>query len=140
MDGGIEYFGASNKAEQGFGAYSSGNFPVVVIYSLTGMAVVGAGGFFYWSNKRANRPSESVQTGIHPKYLRTIATSEASGGYHTNRGEGELVGSADYESHKSVYDSENRPSLSGNTTDAERNSDSSTKSRGTMPKGWKPEN
>jgi hypothetical protein len=143
VEDGIEYFGASNKAVQGYGAYSSGNFPVTIIYSMTGMAVLGTIGFFYWSNKRAKSQSSYMQTGIDPKYLRSITTSEAAGGYHTNRGEAELIGSSDYESHQSVYGSTNK--ISSNTTESlprefvQESASKPSETRGTMPKGWKPE-
>jgi hypothetical protein len=145
MNNGIEYFGASSKAVQGYGAYSSGNFPVTIIYSMTGMAVLGAVGFFYWSNKKANRESEHIQTGIDPKYLRSINTSEAAGGYHTNRGEAELIDNSVYEAHQSVYGStskltdDTKASLQKEFTQEPTQSRPS-ETRGAMPKGWKPEN
>jgi hypothetical protein len=96
---------------------------------MAGMAAAGAGGFFYWSNKKAKRESEYIQTGIDPKYLRASSTSEASGGYHTTRGEAELASDSGYEQHKSVYEQQG-------TLPKEEPKPSSN--RGSMPKDWKP--
>jgi hypothetical protein len=99
---------------------------------MAGMAAAGAGGFFYWSNKKAKQESEYIQRGIDPKYLRASSTSEASGGYHTTRGEAELAtGEPTYQQHESVYDE-----TASLPKDEQK---SSSASRGSMPKGWKPE-
>jgi hypothetical protein len=100
------------------------------------MAAAGAGGFFMWSNKKAKRESEYIQTGIDPKHLRGITTSEASGGYHTNRGEAELAtDDTSYKQHESVYD-QARGSLPKGYEQPKEEPKSS--SRGSMPKDWKP--
>lgn len=127
--GGHEVVGVSPTAPSGAAQTSTGSFPVFIIYGMAGMAAAGAGGFFYWSNKKAKQESEYVQRGIDPKYLRAVNTSEASGGYHTTRGEAELAG-AEHEQHKSVYDT------SGQSLPKEE--PKSDSSRGSMPKGWKP--
>jgi hypothetical protein len=98
---------------------------------MAGMAAAGAGGFFYWSNKKAKQESEYIQRGIDPKYLRATSTSEAAGGYHTTRGEAELASGTGYEQHESVYGKE------GGTLPEEEKKPGA--SRGSMPKGWKPE-
>jgi hypothetical protein len=98
---------------------------------MAGMAAAGAGGFFYWSNKKAKQETEYIQRGIDPKYLRATSTSEASGGYHTTRGEAELASGSEYTQHESVYGQQ------GGTLPEEERKPSS--SRGSMPKGWKPE-
>ena len=69
------------------------------------------------------------QQGIDPSQLRGVATSAASGGYQTVRGEAQLVGESDYAQTKSVYEQEKQ-------TEAAPPTDTSTK--GSMPKGWKP--
>lgn len=128
-----EVVGVSPIAPSGSAQTSTGSFPIFIIYGMAGMAAVGAIGFFFWSNKKAKKESEYIQTGIDPKYLRGIATSEAAGGYQTNRGEAELASDDQrYKQHESVYDSTVHRSLE----DSKEDSGSST--RGSMPKGWKP--
>lgn len=135
---GKEYFGEMDKAVEGYGAYSSGNFPVVVIYTFAGMAAVGAVGFFYWSNKKTSRASEHIQTGIDPKYLRVVDTSDASGGYKTNRGEAELIGNSRYDTHQSVYDT-NRAIQNSAKESLSKPELKQSETKGAMPKGWKSE-
>ncbi|MBM2852828.1 MAG: hypothetical protein HW420_1375, partial [Candidatus Nitrosotenuis sp.] len=102
-----------------------------------GMAAVGAVGFFIWSNKKAKRESEYIQTGIDPKHLRGITTSEASGGYHTYRGEAELAtDDTSYMQHESVYDQARGSLPKGHEQPKEE--PKSNSSRGSMPKDWKP--
>jgi hypothetical protein len=127
--GGHEVIGVSATAPTTAAQTSTGSFPVLIIYGMAGMAAAGAGGFFYWSNKKAKQETEYIQRGIDPKYLRASSTSEASGGYHTTRGEAELASDSRYEQHKSVYDQQgtlpkDEPKPSSN--------------RGSMPKDWKP--
>ncbi len=90
-------------------------FPIFVMYGMAGMAAAGAGGFFWWSSKKAKKETKLGQTGIDPSKLRGVETSSASGGYHTNRGEAQLVDESDYTRTKSVY---------------------SEPTKRTMPKGW----
>lgn len=133
---GHEVVGVSATAPTSAAQTSTGSFPVFIIYGMAGMAAAGAGGFFYWSNKKAKQESEYVQRGIDPKYLRATSTSEASGGYHTTRGEAELIGEdQSYKQHESVY--EQRGSLpAGYEKPKDEPKPSST--RGSMPKDWKP--
>lgn len=127
-----EVVGVSAVAPTGAGQTSTGSFPIFIIYGMSGAAAAGAVGFFIWSSKKAKRESEFVQTGIDPKYLRGVTTSEAAGGYHTNRGEAELASDdQSYKQHQSVYDSS-----SSSLEDSQGSQPSST--RGSMPKGWKP--
>ncbi|MEM3007030.1 MAG: hypothetical protein QXW37_03775 [Candidatus Nitrosotenuis sp.] len=133
---GHEVVGVSATAPTTAAQTSTGSFPVFIIYGMAGMAAAGAGGFFYWSNKKAKQESEYVQRGIDPKYLRATSTSEASGGYHTTRGEAELIGDdQSYKQHQSVY--EQQGSLpAGYEKPKDEPKPSST--RGSMPKDWKP--
>ncbi|MGI0004523.1 MAG: hypothetical protein ACREAX_04415, partial [Candidatus Nitrosotenuis sp.] len=125
---GHEVLGVSATAPAGAAQTSTGSFPIFIIYGMAGMAAAGAGGFFFWSNKKAKRESEYIQTGIDPKYLHASSTSEASGGYHTTRGEAELAtDEQSYRQHQSVYDSQN-------TLPKEE----PKPKRGSMPKDWKP--
>jgi len=118
---------------------SSGSFPIFIIYGMAGMAAAGAGGFFWWSNKKAKKESEYIQTGIDPKYLRGVDTSEASGGYKTNRGEAELAtDDSSYKQHTSVYDQgTTRGSLPAGY-DKPKDEPKPSSNRGSMPKDWKP--
>jgi len=125
---GHEVIGVSATAPTGAAQTSTGSFPIFIIYGMAGMAAAGAGGFFFWSNKKAKKESEYIQTGIDPKHLRATSTSEASGGYHTTRGEAELASDDQgYRQHESVYGSEN-------TLPKEE----PKPKRGSMPKDWKP--
>ena len=74
----------------------------------------------------------NIQTGIDPTQLVGADTSTGSGGYKTNRGEAHLK-SDEYSQHRSVYDT---PQVEEKTTPAE---DKKESSKGSMPKGWKPE-
>jgi hypothetical protein len=138
LNGG-EVVGVSPVAPSTGAQTSSGSFPIFIIYGMAGMAAAGAGGFFWWSNKKAKRDSEYVQTGIDPKYLRGVDTSEASGGYKTNRGEAELVSDdQSYKQHSSVYDQgSTRGSLPAGY-EKPKDEPKPSSNRGSMPKDWKP--
>lgn len=137
--GDVEVVGVSPKAPAGAAQTSSGSFPIFIIYGMAGMAAAGAGGFFWWSSKKAKQDSEHVQTGIDPKYLRSASTSEASGGYKTNRGEAELAtDDASYKQHQSVYDQgSTRGSLPAGYQQP-KDEPKPSSNRGSMPKDWKP--
>ncbi|MFM7861251.1 MAG: hypothetical protein ACKO7Y_00650 [Candidatus Nitrosotenuis sp.] len=138
LNGG-EVLGVSPTTPSTGAQTSSGSFPIFIVYGMAGMAAAGAGGFFWWSNKKAKKDSELIQTGIDPKYLRGVDTSEASGGYKTNRGEAELVSDdSSYKQHTSVYDQgSTRGSLPAGY-DKPKDESKPSSSRGSMPKGWKP--
>jgi len=70
--------------------------------------------FFWWSSRKAKKEINLGQTGIDPKHLREISTSKASGSYHTNRGESQMIDEHGYDQTQSVY----------------------KKSSGVMPKDW----
>ena len=97
---------------------STGQFPVLIVYGMAGMAAVGAVVFFFISSRQLKKEKGATQTGIDPAMLRANATSEAAGGYQTNRGEAQL---------RDDYDS-------GASASPEIEDASST--RGSMPKGW----
>ncbi|MBM3905276.1 MAG: hypothetical protein FJ354_01135 [Thaumarchaeota archaeon] len=138
LNGG-EVLGVSPTTPSTGAQTSSGSFPIFIVYGMAGMAAAGAGGFFWWSNKKAKKDSELIQTGIDPKYLRGVDTSEASGGYKTNRGEAELISDdSSYKQHTSVYDQgSTRGSLPAGY-DKPKDESKPSSSRGSMPKGWKP--
>ena len=97
---------------------STGQFPVFIVYGMAAMAAVGAGMFFFISNRQLKKEQGATQTGIDPSQLQATATSSAAGGYQTNRGESQLR--SDYGSGPSTS-----PELSGPDS-----------TRGSMPKGW----
>lgn len=139
--GGAEVIGVSPTSSKTSAQTSSGSFPIFIIYGMAGMAAAGAGGFFWWSNKKAKKDSEHIQTGIDPKYLRGVDTSEASGGYKTNRGEAELAtDDSSYKQHQSVYEQgSTRGSLpAGFKPEEPKEEPKPSSNRGSMPKDWKP--
>ena len=106
---------------------------MMIIYGMAGMAAIGGGIVFMISErKRKYEKTHNTQTGIDPSQLRAAGTSASAGGYQTNRGESYLVGE-EYAQHRSVYDS---PQVEEKTAPAEEKKESS---RGSLPKGWKPE-
>ncbi|MGQ0772696.1 MAG: hypothetical protein ACT4NT_08000 [Nitrososphaerota archaeon] len=125
-----EVLGVSATAPTSAAQTSTGSFPIFIIYGMAGMAAAGAGGFFYYSTKKA-KGMDYTQTGIDPKHLRAVTTSEASGGYHTVRGEAELAtDDTSYKQHQSVYEQ-------SGSLPAEQKEEPKP-SRGSMPKDWKP--
>lgn len=126
---GNEIFGVTPRAPEGYAETATGDFPVVIIYGMAGVAAVGAVAFFFFSSRQLKKEAASGggQRGIDPSNLKGYATSAASGGYQTNRGEAQLASDSDYEKTRSVYDEESKDDSSSGST------------RGSMPKGWKPE-
>ena len=107
---------------------------MMIIYGMAGMAAVAGGIVFMISErKRKYELTHTTQTGIDPSRLTSASTSTSSGGYKTNRGESYLAGD-DYNQHRSVYDN---PQVEQKTEPAPEEKKESTK--GSMPKGWKPE-
>lgn len=101
---GVEIAGVTPKAPQGYGTTSTGNFPIGIIYGMAGLAAVGGGAFFIFSNRQMKKEQNQGQTGIDPSRLVAYSTSEASGGYKTNRGEAYLQDESAYQQTRSVYD------------------------------------
>ena len=114
-----EAIGVSKDAPRDTGDTSTGEFPVVIIYGMAGMAGVGAIGIFFISSRKLKKEGVE-QTGIDPRDLQGFQTSSASGSYQTNRGEAQLRDESGYQQHTNVY-AEDKPK---------------TSNRGTMPKGW----
>ena len=69
---------------------TSDEFLTVMMYSMAGMAAVGAVVMFVLSDKKLKKEKNQGQTGIDPADLRAYDTSLSSGGYKTNRGESYL--------------------------------------------------
>jgi len=127
--GNSEVFGVSPTPPEGFATTSSGEFPVMIIYGMAGMAGVVGIGVFIISEKKRKKDVGQGQTGIDPSRLRAASTSTGAGGYKTNRGEAYLDDES-YEKTRSVYE---QPQVE------EKQDEQATSNKGSMPKGWKPE-
>ena len=102
--GDLEIAGVTARAPEGYAQTSTGDFPVAIIYGMAGLAAVGGGAFFVFSNRQLKKEQDQGQTGIDPSRLTGYQTSASSGGYQTNRGEAQLTDASDYEQTRSVYD------------------------------------
>ena len=103
---GVEIAGVTPTPPEGYATTSTGEFPVMIVYGMAGMAALGGIGFFIFSN-RALKKSEAGpqgQTGISPDHLVGYQTSSSSGGYQTNRGEAQLKDASDYQQTRSMYE------------------------------------
>ena len=100
---GVEIAGVTARAPDDFATTATGDFPVFIIYGMAGLAAVGGGLFFMFSN-RALKHEKQGQQGIDPKNLVGYQTSAASGGYQTNRGEAQLRDASDYQQTRSYYE------------------------------------
>jgi len=123
---GAESFGVSPTPPEGYTTTSTGGFPTMIIYGMAGMAAVGAIAILIISNRKLKKDEGMGQTGIDPSQLLGVATSAASGGYQTVRGEAQLASQADYAQTKSVYEEEKKSE-----------STSETSKKGALPKGTK---
>lgn len=101
--GELEILGVTPSAPEGYATTSTGDFPVAIIYGMAGLAAVGGGAFFVFSNRKL-KGEGTEQTGIDPSRLTAYQTSASSGGYQTNRAEAQLTDSSAYEQTRSVYD------------------------------------
>ena len=128
-----EVVGVYPEAPEGYATTSTGEFPVMIIYGMAGFAGMAGIAIFLVSEKKRKKDAKAgnIQTGIDPSQLVGADTSTGSGGYKTNRGEAHLK-SDDYSQHRSVYDN---PQVEETKTD----DTSTTSTKGSMPKGWKPE-
>ena len=103
MIDGVEIVGVTPTPPEGYATTSTGEFPVMIVYGMAAMAVIGGVGFFVVSN-RSLKKDTSQQTGISPTRLTGYQTSSSSGGYQTNRGEAQLKDETDYQHTRSVYE------------------------------------
>ena len=128
-----EVVGVYPEAPEGYATTSTGQFPVMIIYGMAGMAGIGGIAIFIVSEKKrkGDIKAGNIQTGIDPSQLVGADTSTGSGGYKTNRGEAHLK-SDEYQQHRSVYDDPQVEEKKDDDTP-------SASSKGSMPKGWKPE-
>ena len=102
---GVEIAGITATAPEGFATTSTGEFPILIVYGMAGMAAIGGIGFFIFSN-RSLKNQETAQTGIDPSRLTGYQTSSSAGGYQTNRGEAQLKDDTGYEQTRNVYEQE----------------------------------
>jgi len=102
---GLEIAGVTPKAPEGYATTSTGEFPVLIVYGMAGLAAIGGIGFFIFSS-RALKNQDTAQTGIDPSRLTGYQTSASAGGYQTNRGEAQLKDETGYQQTRSVYESE----------------------------------
>ncbi|MDF2421441.1 MAG: hypothetical protein OPY06_00320 [Nitrosopumilus sp.] len=100
---GVEIVGVTPTPPSDYMTTSTGDFPVMIVYGMAGMAAIGGIGFFIFSN-RSLKNTKSAQTGIDPSRLVGYETSASSGGYKTNRGEAQLKDDSDYQQTRSHYD------------------------------------
>jgi len=128
-----EVVGVYPEAPEGYATTSTGEFPVMIIYGMAGFAGMAGIAIFLVSEKKRKKDiaAGNIQTGIDPSELVGADTSTGSGGYKTNRGEAHLK-SDDYAQTRSVYDNPQVEEKKDDDTP-------STSSKGSMPKGWKPE-
>lgn len=100
---GVEIAGVTPTPPEGYATTSTGDFPIMIVYGMAGMAAVAGIGFFIFSN-RSLKNERQGQTGINPNDLVGYQTSASSGGYQTNRGEAQLKDDTDYQQTRSVYE------------------------------------
>ena len=100
---GVEIAGVTPQPPAGYATTSTGDFPIFIVYGMAGMAAIGGGAFFVFSN-RALKNQKEGQQGIAPDRLVGYQTSASAGGYQTNRGEAQLRDEHDYTQTRSVYE------------------------------------
>jgi len=106
---GVEIAGVTPTSPAGYATTSTGEFPVMIVYGMAGMAAIGGIGFFIHSS-RSLKNVKSEQTGIDPSRLVGTQTSSSSGGYQTNRGEAQLKDDSSYQQTRSVYEATSQQS------------------------------
>ncbi|MDH3657432.1 MAG: hypothetical protein OEM77_04775 [Nitrosopumilus sp.] len=100
---GVEIAGVTPTPPEGFATTSTGDFPVLIVYGMAGIAAIAGVAFFVVSN-RALKNEKVGQQGIDPNRLVGYQTSASSGGYQTNRGEAQLKDDSSYQQTRSVYE------------------------------------
>ena len=100
---GVEIVGVTPTPPEGYATTSTGDFPVMIVYGMAGMAAV-AGIAFFFVSSRSLKNEKLGQQGIDPNRLVGYQTSASSGGYQTNRGEAQLRDDTSYQQTRSVYD------------------------------------
>ena len=105
---GIEIVGVTPTPPDDYMTTSTGDFPVLIVYGMAGIAAI-AGIAFFFVSSRSLKNEKQGQQGIDPNRLQGYETSDASGGYKTNRGEAQLKDDADYQQTRSHYDEPSSP-------------------------------
>ena len=100
---GVEIAGVTPTPPEGYATTSTGDFPIMIVYGMAGLAAV-AGIAFFFVSSRSLKNQETTQQGIDPNRLVGYQTSSSSGGYQTNRGEAQLKDESDYQQTRSVYE------------------------------------
>jgi len=100
---GLEIAGVTPTPPEGYATTSTGDFPIMIVYGMAGMAAIAGIAFFIVSN-RSLKNEKMGQQGIDPSRLVGYQTSASSGGYQTNRGEAQLRDESDYQKTRSVYE------------------------------------
>ncbi len=99
----VEIVGVTPTPPEGYATTSTGDFPIMIVYGMAGLAAV-AGIAFFFVSSRSLKNQETTQQGIDPSRLVGYQTSSSSGGYQTNRGEAQLKDESDYQQTRNVYD------------------------------------
>lgn len=120
---GVDIAGVTPTPPAGYATTSTGDFPVLIVYGMAGLAAVAGIAFFFISN-RSLKNEKKGQQGIDPNRLVGYQTSSSSGGYQTNRGEAQLKDDTDYQQTRSVYDAE-KPSSQNDTASTTSGSNNS---------------
>ncbi|MHA7647565.1 hypothetical protein [Nitrosopumilus sp. S4] len=100
---GVEIAGVTPKPPEGYATTSTGDFPIMIVYGMAGVAAI-AGIAFFFVSSRSLKNEKVGQQGIDPSRLVGYQTSASSGGYQTNRGEAQLKDDANYQQTRSVYE------------------------------------
>ena len=108
---GVEIIGVTPTPPDDFMTTSTGDFPVLIIYGMAGIAAVAGIAFFFISSRSLKNEAQGQQ-GIDPTRLVGQQTSASSGGYQTNRGEAHLKDDSDYKQTRTVYEDTTQQSSS----------------------------
>ncbi len=100
---GVEIAGVTPTPPEDFMTTSTGDFPIMIVYGMAGLAAV-AGIAFFFVSSRSLKNEKQGQQGIDPNRLQGYQTSASSGGYQTNRGEAQLKDDTNYQQTRSVYE------------------------------------
>jgi hypothetical protein len=100
---GVEIAGVTPTPPTDYMTTSTGDFPVMIVYGMAGLAAV-AGIAFFFVSSRSLKNEKQGQQGIDPNRLVGYQTSASSGGYQTNRGEAHLKDDTSYQQTRSVYE------------------------------------
>ena len=106
---GIEIAGVTPTPPDDYMTTSTGDFPVMIVYGMAGIAAI-AGIAFFFVSSRSLKNEKQGQQGIDPERLVGYQTSASSGGYQTNRGEAQLKDDTDYQQTRSVYEEKQQQS------------------------------